>query len=198
MMCLTATATKQVCTEVIGILGIRRPKFVVISPSKSNIKYVVKSKGSIYEVLIPLMEQLKHAHMESPRTIICYRKLSDCGRVYLVFRNYLGAHFTVPVDAPDLTQYRVVEMFHSCTDLEIKDHILHFFSKPSHLRIVIATVTFGMGVDCPDVHQIMHIGAPDNVESYIQETGRAGRDGMLSVAVLLLIPGESRTHWRKT
>ncbi len=62
---------------------------------------------------------------------------------------------------------------------------------------MIATVTFGMGVDCLDVHQIVHIGAPDNVESYIQETGRAGRDGMQSVAVLLLIPGESRTQLEK-
>ena len=84
MMCLTATATKQVCTEVIGILGIKRPKFVVILPSKSNIKHMVKSKGSIYEALT-LMEQLKHAYMECPRTIIYCRKLSDCGRVYLMF-----------------------------------------------------------------------------------------------------------------
>ena len=83
-------------------------------------------------------------------------------------------------------------MYHSCTDPEIKDHILLNFSKPSHLRVVVATIAFGMGVDCPDVHQIVHIGAPNDVESYIQETGRAGRDGMQSVAILFIIPGESK------
>ena len=42
-----------------------------------------------------------------------------------------------------------------------------------------------MGIDCPDVHQIVHVGAPEDIESYIQETGRAGRDGMQSIAILL-------------
>ena len=59
---------------------------------------------------------------------------------------------------------------------------------------MIATVAFGMGIDCPDVRQIFHVGAPDSIESYIQATGRAGRDNAQSVAVLLLIKGESRHH----
>ena len=61
---------------------------------------------------------------------------------------------------------------------------------PSHLRIVVATVAFGMGIDCPDVHQVVHFGPPDNIEAYIQENGRAGRDGQQSVAVIELINGE--------
>ena len=48
-----------------------------------------------------------------------------------------------------------------------------------------------MGIDCTDVHQIVHL-PPDSVESYIQETGRAGRDGANSVAALYLIKGESK------
>ena len=50
---------------------------------------------------------------------------------------HLGAYFTAHVDASDLPQNRVVEMHHSCTDSEIKDHILMYFSKPSHLQIVV-------------------------------------------------------------
>ena len=46
-----------------------------------------------------------------------------------------------------------------------------------------------MGVDCPDVCQIIHLGPPEDVESYIQETGRAGRDGQHSIAILMIIKG---------
>ena len=85
-------------------------------------------------------------------------------------------------------------MFHSCTDPVVKDVILQNFHISSSLRVVIATVAFGMGIDCPDIHQIIHVGAPEDTESYIQVTGRAGRDGMQSIAVLFLIKGGSRHH----
>ena len=56
MMCLTATATKQLCEEVATILRLRRPYVVTISPSKSNIMYVVKSGKDLHEVFAPLMD----------------------------------------------------------------------------------------------------------------------------------------------
>ena len=77
-------------------------------------------------------------------------------------------------------------MFTSCTETGVKNQILQSFTSPnSTLRIVIATIAFGLGVDCPDIRKIIHLGAPEDAESYIQATGRAGRDGKLSVAVLL-------------
>ena len=58
-----------------------------------------------------------------------------------------------------------------------KSVIVSLFTKPSHLRVAVATVAFGLGINCPDVCQIVHFGMPVDLESYIQETGRAGRDG---------------------
>lgn len=73
----------------------------------------------------------------------------------------------------------------------MNEKVLKSFKEPgSKLRIVIATTAFGMGVDCPDIRQIIHYGATNLLEEYVQETGRAGRDGLPSRAVLIYLkPG---------
>ncbi len=77
-------------------------------------------------------------------------------------------------------------MFTSVTDSDIKEEILQLFTTDSKLRIVVATIAFGMGVDCRDVREVIHVGAPDDAEGYIQETGRAGRDGLPALVMLLV------------
>ena len=57
----------------------------------------------------------------------------------------------------------------------------------SKLLIIVATVAFGMGLDCPDVRRIIHWGPPEDIEMYLQETGRAGRDGSQAYAILYRI-----------
>eukprot|EP00731_Ephydatia_muelleri_P005099 Em0002g1275a len=81
--------------------------------------------------------------------------------------------------------FLLVDMFTSCTDQEMKESIIKCFCMESNLRIVIATGAFGMGLDCPDVQQVVHFGAPSDVETYIQETGRAGRNGNMALVTLL-------------
>lgn len=60
-----------------------------------------------------------------------------------------------------------------------------FTSPISPLRVVIATVAFGMGINCHNVRTVVHYGPPEDIDTYIQETGRVGRDGQSSHALLL-------------
>ena len=97
----------------------------------------------------------------------------------------MGTSFTNPPNSPNITRFRLVDMFTSVTDTHIKEEIIRLFTKQSRLRIVVGTIAFGMGIDCHDVRNIIHFGAPDDIESYIQETGRAGRDGLPALATLV-------------
>ena len=100
----------------------------------------------------------------------------------------MGKEFTEPAGAPDLSRFRLVEMFTSATDGSVKEQIKSF-TESSPLRIVCATIAFGMGINCDDVWQIIHVGPSDDVESYIQGTGRGGRDEQPTCAVLLKTKG---------
>jgi len=110
-----------------------------------------------------------------------------CADIYLFFRSQLGERFTEHTDAPDLMEFRLVDMFTSATDPAHKDYIIQAFTKESHLRIIIATIAFGMRLNCPNIRQVVHVDMPDDIESYIQHTGR---DGQPSLAVLLRTEAE--------
>lgn len=82
-----------------------------------------------------------------------------------------------------MARYRLVDMFMSATDQIVKESIImSFCTQDQHLRIVISTIAFGMGVDCVNVRQIVHWGVASDVESYVHESGRAGRDGRVACA----------------
>ena len=77
-------------------------------------------------------------------------------------------------------------MFTRASKKEMKEKVLTSFVKADgKLRLVIATTAFSMGIDCPDIRNVIHFGPPPTVEQYIQEIGRAGRDGQQSTALLL-------------
>ncbi len=185
-MALTATATQPLQAELIHLIGMENPVKVVLPPCKSNLSYVVVPYTSLAENFAQLCEDLKRERTEYPRTIIYTRRLKDCADVYLFLQQALGNESTEPPCSPSVTEYKLVDMFTSCTDDEVKDKIISMFSEPSCLRVICATVAFGMGIDCPDVRRIIHLGPPDDVESYIQETGRAGRDGLPAHATVLV------------
>ena len=93
-----------------------------------------------------------------PRLIIYCRRYEHCADLYTYFRDGLGKSFTDPIDSPNLSRFRLVDMFTSCTDPEVKSQIIQSFtSKEAPLRIVCATIAFGMGVDCHDVREVIHL-----------------------------------------
>ena len=170
-MALTATATRSLRKDVSDVLGMENPVVVSVSPDKVYIKYLVAGHVTMEKTFGPLCDQLYERQADVGRTIIFCQKLEDCCKLYRFFRQKLGDRFTSPYGSPDLCCNRVVDMFHSCTEPCIKDHII---TTTSPLRVVIATVAFGMGVDIPDIRNIIHFGSCEDIEMYVQAVGRAG------------------------
>ena len=83
-------------------------------------------------------------------------------------KSRLNKQFTEPVGAPDLARFRLVDMFSACTHPDVKESIVSTFSIPhSTLRVVVATIAFGMGIDCPNVQRVIHWGPSMDVELYL-------------------------------
>ncbi len=100
-----------------------------------------------------------------------------------------------------IPQNRFVEMYHAGTANSVKEHVLENMAKgDGHIRVLICTVAFGMGVNCKSVRRVVHFGPSKSVELYVQECGRAGRDGLPSKCVLLfngLLSGRCDAEMKK-
>ena len=120
------------------------------------------------------------------RTIIFCQNHIDSGNIYHYLDCKLGSEITEPIGYAKVAPVKLVNMFTAHgTKHSVKDGIISSFCKPGGtLRVLVATVAFGMGLNCPDVHHIIHWGPPPDIESYIQQVGRAGRDNANSKVTL--------------
>ena len=186
IMALTATATVTSRLSIERILGMQKPVVVEVSPEKTNIALSVKKFESLESSFRPLVDKLLLEKKSAERTIIFCKKRDDCAVLYAFFKYCLGEHFTDPPGAPVcIPENRLVDMYCSGTQDEVKNKIVKLFKRPdAPLRVVIATIAFGMGIDSPDVRNVIHLGPPEDVESYIQHIGRAGRDGKQASALI--------------
>ena len=193
-MALTATASISSRTNIILSLSMKNPHIISISPHKKNIVYFAKHKPDSLEVFIESIATiLKVLRKEFPRLLIFCKKHDECSAMYRMLRMYMGIEFTEPPGAPHLAKYRLADMYTKCTHPQVKEDIIQSFcSLTGTTRIVIATIAFGMGLDCPDVRQVIHWGPSSDIESFIQETGRSGRDNMLSASLLLCNKGDKQ------
>lgn len=176
LLALSATCTKTIEKRVLNVLGIdkKNVKFFRLSPNKENIKFVVKKvPNSVGAAMFWLMETLNNLKEKFPRTVIYCNSIKDVSTIY----NFLTS------EIPDSLNY--VQMYHSETPSDCKSEIIDKLGNDSSLRIVLATSALGMGIDVKFCNSVIIYGPPVNVADLIQETGRIGRDGLPSVAVVL-------------
>lgn len=185
VMALTATATSQTRNIICQTLGMRNIHTISISPEKGNMIFAVEALPNIHQELTHLTEQLKVKRNLCPRTVIFCRTLQVCSQVYETIHQALGPDITEPPGAPNLSRYRLMDMYTSVTAVPVKDNIEKSMKIPdATLRVLACTTAFGMGVDCKGVRIVLHWGPPSDIEGYIQEVGRGGRDDETSKAIL--------------
>ena len=113
------------------------PKLVYVKPIKSNIYFAAAEKSTIEQVFSPIMKQLQRQRGKMERIIIFCMKYSEVTSIYRYFKRSMGKCFTEPKGAPDLSRYRLVEMYTQCTQQSVKDMIVENFTRASNLRVVI-------------------------------------------------------------
>ena len=193
VIAVTATATLETFEAVKYRLSLQEPVIVGISSNRPNIFLEVSPCMQLKPFVETIASDLKRDRITYPKTIIFCRSYQDCIERYSEMIDSLGSHKTEPPAYPNLLQYRMVTMYTGASTVSMKKMVLSLFMQPnSVLRMLITTSAFSMGVDCTNIHQVIHWGAPSDLEQYLQEIGRAGRDDKSSHA--LLVCGKRNYH----
>ncbi|CAB3998626.1 mediator of RNA polymerase II transcription subunit 34-like [Paramuricea clavata] len=186
-MALTATATKTTKERIFELLELKCPVEIIESPNRNNISYCVQSLDkhlSLAEQFRCVIEEIRQKGKNSRRTIIYCQTIKQCSLLYKMFEKELDKSFYLDMNVNPMCRF--IEMIHSGTPNSVKEHVMKQFSSEfSHLRILIATIAYGMGVNCQGVTRVIHFVPSKSIQAYIQESGRSGRAGESSIALLL-------------
>ncbi|XP_052725587.1 ATP-dependent DNA helicase Q-like 2 isoform X4 [Vigna angularis] len=174
MVALTATATQRVQNDLTEMLHIPRCVKFVSTVNRPNLFYMVKEKSSVGKVVIDEIAQfIQESYPNNESGIVYCFSRKECEQV-----------------AKELRERRIsADYYHADMDVNAREKV-HMRWSNNKLQVIVGTVAFGMGINKPDVRFVIHHSLSKSMETYYQESGRAGRDGLPSECLLFFRPGD--------
>ena len=171
ILALTATATDSTVEKICDILKLRSPNVITINCDRKNIFYKVINTNDKDRDLYFFLRNKKNIHI----VIYC-----------LTIRNVIHVYEL-------LKKYNMnVERYYGSLDSNLKSDILVRF-KNNMIDIIVCTNAFGMGVDVPDIRYVIEYDLPASLEDFLQQTGRASRDGKYGEGILFFNKNDIKT-----